>query len=75
MVWWPPSTQAGVVSDLEAIAGAEVLDAWALTEGLVRGNDVGLNFTRSAYYDNVHFNPSVVGELGAALFALLAREP
>jgi hypothetical protein len=56
---------------LEA-AGAEVLDGWSLTEGLVPSSDANSPLSLSAYYDRMHFSSSVVGELGAALIALLA---
>ena len=69
----PPSTQADAVADLEA-AGAEVLDGWSLTEGLVPASDANSSLSFSAYYDRMHFSSSVVGELGAALIALLAGE-
>lgn len=70
--WWPPSKQVGVAADFETLCGAEVLDAWSLTEGLMQG-DKGL--MQGAYYDSTHSSPSVASEVNAALIALLARDP
>lgn len=66
-----PSIIQGFVGKLVAHVGAEVFDAFAITESLGTTSDATLSNT--AYYDFNHFGPAVHAHMGAALIAHLAR--
>lgn len=61
-----PESQAVLVSALVA-AGAEILDAYSFTSGLV----ANVTLADAAYYDVTHVGPAVHAEINAALLELL----